>query len=173
MINKLRVISLGNTLRRIIRLWLGTMNIISRNWVVEISLRFSKSFQLHPLRQLVFHPPRIEMTGRMEHQDLSVREVFQAPSLTPLALSVVRWILASFSHERKVFLGAVSLVIGWGIILLDKVKKVLMVELSQQLHQHQQVTRFSRVTHLVQVAVGSRTCCILLSLARMRKVLLI
>ena len=58
------------------------------------------------------------------------------------------------------------------VVVLDKVKKVVMVELSQQIYQHQQVTQLSKVTYLVQVAVSARTSCMLFRLARMRKVLL-
>ena len=47
-----------------------------------------------------------------------------------------------------------------------------MVELSQQIYQHQQVTQLSKVTYLVQVVVSARTGCMLFRLARMRKVLL-
>ena len=86
------MISLGNKLRRVKRLGLGTMTIPNRNQVVEVARRVSKSFQLQLLRQLVFHPPRIGMTRRVEHHTLNLREVFQAPRLTPLALSVVRTI---------------------------------------------------------------------------------
>ena len=58
------------------------------------------------------------------------------------------------------------------IVLLDMVKEVVMVELSLQFQQHQQVTQLSRVTHLVKVAVSARTDCMLFRLARIGKVLL-
>ena len=47
-----------------------------------------------------------------------------------------------------------------------------MVEINLELQQHQQVTRLSRVTHLVLVAVCARTGCTLLRLPRITKVLL-
>ena len=50
------------------------------------------------------------MIKRLENQDLSLREVIQAPRITPLALSVVRTIRSSVSHEKKDVLGAVILV---------------------------------------------------------------
>ena len=59
--NNLRVIILGNKIRSIRRLGLGTMTILRRNRVVEIARRVSKSSQLQPLRRLVFHPPRTSM----------------------------------------------------------------------------------------------------------------
>ena len=136
MLTRLRVVSLGNMLRKIRRLGLGAMTILSRNRVVEIARRVNRSFQLLPLYQLVFHPPRIGMTRRVEHQTLSLREVFQAPRLIPLALSVARTIQASVSQERKDVLGAVSMVTCWGIILLDRVKELEIVELNLQLQQH-------------------------------------
>ena len=61
-LSRLRVISLGNKLRRVKRLAVGTMTILSRNRVVEIARKVSGSFQLQPLHQLLFHPPRIGMT---------------------------------------------------------------------------------------------------------------
>ena len=73
-LSRLRVISLGNRLRRVKRLGLGTMTIPNRNWVVEVARRVSRSFQLQLLRQLVFHPLRIGMTRRVEHHALSLRE---------------------------------------------------------------------------------------------------
>ena len=48
-LSRLRVISLGNRLRKIRRLGHGTMTILSRNRVVEIARRVSRSFQIHPL----------------------------------------------------------------------------------------------------------------------------
>ena len=77
-----------------------------------VACRVSRSFQLHPLHQLVFHLPRKGMTRRLEIQALSLREVFQAPTLTPLALSVVRAIRAYVLQEKKDVLGAVSLFTG-------------------------------------------------------------
>ena len=106
------MISLGNRPRRIRRLGLGTMTILSRNRVVEIAHRVSRSFQLQPLHQLVFHTPKSGMTRRVEHQALNLREVFQAPRLTPLALSVVRIIQVSASQERKDVLVMIILVTG-------------------------------------------------------------
>ena len=103
------MINLGNRIRIIRSLRLGTMTILSKYRVVEISSRVSRSFKLHPLTQLVFHPPRIGMTRREEHQDLSLREVFQAPTLTPLALSVVRTIRACVLQEKKDVLDVVVL----------------------------------------------------------------
>ena len=71
--HQVEVIILGNSLRKIRRLGLSTMTILSRNRVVEIARRVSRSFQLH---HTVFHPPRIGMTKREEHQTLSLRKVF-------------------------------------------------------------------------------------------------
>ena len=71
----------------------------------------------------------------------------------------------------KDVLDAISLVTR-GIVLLDRVKEVEMVDLDLQLQQHQQVAQLSRVTHLAHVAVSTKTCCILFRLARIRKVLL-
>ena len=68
------------------------MTILSRNRVVEIAHSVSRSFWLQSLHHLVFHPPRTGMTIRVQHQALNLRKVFQAPRLTPLALSVVRTI---------------------------------------------------------------------------------
>ena len=90
----------------------------------------------------------------------------------PLSLSVVRTIRLSVSQEMKDSLGAVNLVTGCGIVLMDKVKEVVMVEFSLQLNKHQQVIQLNKVTHLVQVAVSTRTGCMLFRLARIKKVLL-
>ena len=88
------------------------MTILNRNEVVEIARRVGKSFWPQPLQQLVFHPPRTSMTRRVENQALNLREVFQAPRLTPLSLSVVRTIQASVLQERRDVLDVVSLVTG-------------------------------------------------------------
>ena len=98
--------------------------------------------------------------------------MFQAPRPTLLALSVVRTIRASVLQKKRDVLGEVSLVTGLGIVLLDMVKEVVMVELSLQIQQHQQVAQLSRVTNLVQVAIIARIDFILFRLARIRKVLL-
>ena len=79
---------------------------------MEIARRVSRSFQLPPLRQLVFHPPRTGITRKVEHQALNLREVFQAPRHIPIALGVVRTIRASVLREKRDVLGAVSLVTG-------------------------------------------------------------
>ena len=110
MLSRLRIISLGNRLGKIRRLGLGTMTILSRNRVVEITRKVSRSFPLKPLYQFVFHLSRTGMTRRVEHQTLNLREVFQAQRLTPLALSVVRTIRASVLQKKRDVLGAVSLV---------------------------------------------------------------
>ena len=88
------------------------MTIISRNWVMEFTHRVSNSFQLQPFHQLVFHPPRTGMTRRVEHQALSLKEVFLASRLTPLALSDVRIIRTIVSQEKKDSLGEVSVFTG-------------------------------------------------------------
>ena len=44
--------------------------------MVEIVRRVSRSFQLQPFRQLVFHPLRTGMDRRVEQQALSLREMF-------------------------------------------------------------------------------------------------
>ena len=88
------------------------MTILSKNRVVEIARRVSKSFRLQPFYQPLFHPPRTGMTRRVEHEPLNLREVFQAPRCTPLVLSVVRTIRASFLQEKTNVLGVVSLVTG-------------------------------------------------------------
>ena len=62
--------------KKIRRLGLGTMTILSKNQVVEISRRVSRSFWLHPLNQLVLHSPRTGMIRRVQHQALNLREVF-------------------------------------------------------------------------------------------------
>ena len=172
MLSRLRVICLGNMLRTIRKQWLRTMTTLSRNWVVEITRRVSKCFHLQNLHNLVFHPPRIGMTRRAEHLALCLTELFQAPTLTPPALSVVRTIRACVFQEKKDVLDVVSLVKGWGTILLHRVKEVVMVELNLHILQHQQVAQLSWVTHLVQVAVSARTDFMLFKLARIRKVLL-
>ena len=92
--------------------------------------------------------------------------MFQAPKLTLLSRSVVRTIQASVVQEKRDVLGAVSLVTGRGIFLLDRVKEEVMVELSLQLQQHQQVIQLNRVTHLVLVAISARICCMVFRLAR-------
>ncbi|XP_069144361.1 uncharacterized protein [Solanum lycopersicum] len=61
-------ISLGNIPRRIRTLGLGTMTILSRNWVVEITRKVNRSFQLSPLPQLVFHHPRTSPASRPNQQ---------------------------------------------------------------------------------------------------------
>ena len=58
-----------------------------------------------------------------------------------------------------------------GLSFLDRVKEAVMIELSLQIQQYQQVTPLSRVTHLVKVAVNARTGCMLFRLARIRKIL--
>ena len=88
------------------------MTILSRNLVMEISRRVSRSFGLQPLHQPVFHPPRTGMTRRVDHQSLNLREVFQAPRLTPLSLGVVRTIWVSILKEKRDVLGEVNLVTG-------------------------------------------------------------
>ena len=112
MLSRLRAISLGNRLRKIRRLGLGAMTILSRNWVVEIARRVSRTFRLQPLHQLVFHHARTVMTRMVEHHALNFREVFQEPRLNPLALTVVRTIWTSVLKDKKDVLGAVSLVTG-------------------------------------------------------------
>ena len=88
------------------------MTILSRIRVVEIARIVSRIFQLQPFCQLVFHPSRTCMTKTVEHRALSLREVFQAPTLTPLSLSVVRTILVFVLQEKKDVLDVVSLVTG-------------------------------------------------------------
>ena len=78
----------------------------------------------------------------------------------------------SVSHEKKDSLGAVNLFTGCGIVLIDKVKEVVMVELSLQLNKHKQVIQINKVTHLVQVAVSTRIGYMLFSHAKIRKVFL-
>ena len=56
------------------------------------------------------------------------------------------------------------------MVLLNKFKEVVMVELRLQLQEHQQVAQLNWVTHLVQVAVSIVTGCMLFMLARIRKV---
>ncbi|KAH0721575.1 hypothetical protein KY285_005148 [Solanum tuberosum] len=141
--SKLRVISLGNMLRRIRRLELGTMTILNSNRMVEIARMVSRNFQLQHLHLLVFHPPSSDKIKKVRHQALSPREVFQVIKPTQLALSVVRTIRESTLQEMKDALGVVSLVIGWGVVLLNRVKKAI-VELSPQLQQRQQVAQLSR-----------------------------
>ena len=59
-----------------------------------------------------------------------------------------------------------------GLSFLDRVKEAVMIELSLQIQQYQQVTPLSRVTHLVKVAVSDKTDFMLFRLTRIRKVLL-
>ena len=80
--------------------------------MVKIACRASRSFQLHPLHQLMFHYPRTSKTRRVEHKALNLREVFQAPRLTPLSLGVVRTIWVSILKEKRDVLGEVNLVTG-------------------------------------------------------------
>ena len=82
---------------------MGTMTILSRNRVMEIARRVSINFQLQRLHLLVFHYPRTGMTRRLDHQALSLMELFQAPRLIPLALSVVRTIRANVLKEKRMF----------------------------------------------------------------------
>ena len=79
------------------------MTILSRNQVVEIARRVNKSIKLHPIHQLVFHPPRTAMTRRVEYKALNLKEVFQARRLTPLSISMVRTIPASVLRENGMF----------------------------------------------------------------------
>ena len=88
------------------------MTILSRIRVVEIARIVSRIFQLQPFCQLVFHPSRTGMTKTVDHRALSLREVFQAPKLTPLSLSEVRTIWASVLKEKRDVLGVVRLVTG-------------------------------------------------------------
>ena len=60
--------------------------------------------------EIVSHTPKVGMITSLGHQDLSPKEVFEEPRLTPLDLSVVRTIWASALHESKVALDAFSLV---------------------------------------------------------------
>ena len=76
------------------------------------------------------------MTRRLENRALSIIEVFQAQRLTPLALCVVRSIRESVLQEIKDNLGAVNLVTSLGIVLLDRVKEKVVLELTLQLQQH-------------------------------------
>ena len=64
---QLRVIILGNMIRRIKKLGLGSMTILNKKRVVEIACRVGRSFQLQPIDKLVFRPPRIATTRRVEH----------------------------------------------------------------------------------------------------------
>ena len=58
------------------------------------------------------------------------------------------------------------------IVLLDMVKEVVMVELSLQFQQHQQVTQLTTVTHMVQVLVIATIGCMLFRLTRIKNVFL-
>ena len=89
-----------------------TMTILSTNRVVEIAHRDSRSFWLQPLHQLVFYPPITGTTRRVDQKALNLKEVFQAPRLTPLSLSLVRTIRVSVLREKRDVLGAVNLVNG-------------------------------------------------------------
>ena len=98
--SRLVVISLGNMIRRIRRIGMGTMTILNRNWMMEIAHRVNRSFDPQPLHQLVFHPPRIGIIRSLGHQHISLKKVFQAPRLTPLDLSVVITIQMSVSRKE-------------------------------------------------------------------------
>ena len=80
--------------------------------MVEIARRVKITSQPQYLHQLVFHPLRTGLTKSVEHQILSLKEVFKAPRHTPLALSVVKTIKASALQERKGVLYMVSVVTG-------------------------------------------------------------
>ena len=111
MLSRLRVINLGNRLRRLRKQEQVTTSIPNRNRVVEIARIFSRSLRLQPLHQLVFHPPGSVMIRKVGRQALSLKVVFQAPKPTQLARNVVRTIQASALQVRKDALGVVSLVI--------------------------------------------------------------
>ena len=76
------------------------MTIFSRNRMVEISHKGRISFQLQPLHKLVFYPPRTGMTKSVEHQGLSLAQVFKEPRFTPHDLCVVKPIQASVSQQK-------------------------------------------------------------------------
>ena len=101
------MINIGNRIRIIRSLGLETLTILR---VVEITHSVSKIFQLQPLLQQVFHPFKIRYDKKVRDQALSLRIVFQEPTLTPLSLCMVRNIHASASYERKDVLGALTLV---------------------------------------------------------------
>ena len=111
MLSRLRVISLGNRLRRLRKQEQVTTSIPNRNLVVEIAHSFSRSLRLQHLHQLVFHPPGFVMIRKVGRQALSLKVVFQAPKPTQLARSVLRTIRVSALQARKDVLGVVSLVI--------------------------------------------------------------
>uniref|UniRef100_M1DSX4 Gag-pol polyprotein n=1 Tax=Solanum tuberosum TaxID=4113 RepID=M1DSX4_SOLTU len=81
--------------------------------------------------------PDLRFSSITGHQALSHRGVFQAPEPTQLGLSVVRTIWASVLHERKDVLDVVSEI----FLLLNRINEAIVVGLSIQLQQHQQVAR--------------------------------
>ena len=79
---------------------------------------------------------------------------------------------SSSLQERNDDLDAVALFTNLGIVLLNRVNEVVMIELPLQLQNHKQVRRLSRVTHMVRVAVSAITGCMLIRIDRIWKVLL-
>ena len=74
-------------------------------------------------------------------------------------------------QEKKDVLWAVNLVTGSVILLRDSVKEMVMEMLSLQLQQHQQFAQLSRITHLLEVAVGARIGSMFFKISRIRNIL--
>lgn len=79
------------------------MTIFNINPVVEISRSFNKNFQLQHLYQLLFYPPRSEITRKVGHHALLPKVVCEAPKPSELSQSVVEIILESDLQEEGCF----------------------------------------------------------------------
>ena len=74
---------------------------------------------------------------------------------------------------KKGCFGLVRLVTGCeSVFHLNRVKEAIMVGIIIKLQHHHHIGRLTRVTHLVQVTVITKTGCILSRHARIRKILL-
>lgn len=112
----------------------------------------------------MFLPPCFNKIIKQGHQAL--RGVLQVNIFFQLAQKVVK------NHPSECRAGKEGCVVGGRIsLLLSKDKEVEVLDLLLQ--QHQKVAPLSRVPHLVQVVVRSRTYCMLSRLAKTRKILLI
>ncbi|TMW90122.1 hypothetical protein EJD97_016178 [Solanum chilense] len=81
----MNIFRLMNLLSRLRLIRLGNRQLGGEN-----SSQNQQKFLPPALHRLVFHPPRIGMTIRLESHDLSLMEVSHEPRLTPLVLDVVQ-----------------------------------------------------------------------------------
>ena len=77
-----------------------------------------------------------------------------------------------YFQGRNDVLGVVRRVTTYVIVILNRVNAVVIVELSTQLQQQQQVAWLSKVTHLIQVMINVKTISILFRVTRIRLILL-